>query len=240
VLNDLTEFLMTAARPILIVEDDDQQRTLLIEALSLGNEFEVTAAATLNEADALLGAEDARFDAVLLDLGMPDGSGFDYLAKWRNQGHVMPIIIVTGSCDEAEVVRGLDAGANDYVTKPFRMNELLARLRTQVRIFEKSENATFTIGHYSFRPAAKLLVDREKRRLRLTSKEVEILRFLYRAGAKPVSRPILLEGVWGYNSRAETHTLETHIYRLRQKMEINPAACRILVTEGGGYQLNAA
>ena len=231
---------MTAVRPILIVEDDDQQRQLLIEGLGLDNEFQVTAAATLNEANALLGVEDARFDAVLLDLGMPDGSGLDYLAKLRKQGHVMPIIVVTGSCDEAEIVRGLDDGANDYVTKPFRINELVARLRTQVRIFEKSGNATFTIGHYSFRPAAKLLVDQEKRRLRLTSKEVDILQFLYRAGGKPVSRPILMENVWGYNSGAETHTLETHIYRLRQKMEIDPAECRILVTEGGGYQLNAA
>lgn len=230
---------MTAVRPILIVEDDDQQRTLLIEALSLDNEFEVTAAATLIEADALLGAEDARFDAVLLDLGMPDGSGLDYLVKLRKHGHVMPIIVVTGSCDDAEIVRGLDDGANDYLTKPFRINELVARLRTQVRIFEKSGNATFAIGHYSFKPAAKLLVDQEKRRLRLTSKEVEILQFLYRAGGKPVSRPILLEAVWGYKSGVETHTLETHIYRLRRKMEIDPAECRILVTEGGGYQLNA-
>ena len=231
---------MTAVRPILIVEDDDQQRQLLIEGLGLDNEFQVTAAATLSEANALLGVEDARFDAVLLDLGMPDGSGLDYLAKLRKQGHVMPIIVVTGSCDEAEIVRGLDDGANDYVTKPFRINELMARLRTQVRLFEKSGNATFRIGHYSFRPAAKLLVDQEKRRLRLTSKEVDILQFLYRAGGKPVSRPILMENVWGYSSAAETHTLETHIYRLRQKMEIDPAECRILVTEGGGYQLNAA
>jgi DNA-binding response OmpR family regulator len=232
--------MTAAARPILIVEDDDEQRALLVGGLSLGNEFEVSAAATLGEADALLSAEEVRFDAVILDLDVRDGNGLGYLARLRNQGHAMPIIIVTDSYDEADVVRGLGAGAADYVTKPFRMNELLARVRTQVRIFEKSGSATFTIGHYSFRPAAKLLVDREKRRLRLTNKEVEILKFLYQAGAKPVSRPILLEGVWGYNSGVETHTLETHIYRLRQKIEIDPANCRILVTQAGGYQLNAA
>jgi DNA-binding response OmpR family regulator len=231
---------MTAARPILIVEDDDEQRALLVEGLGLDNEFDVSVAATLSEADALLGVKDARFDTVILDLDMPDGSGHDYLVKLRKQGQTMPIIIVSGSCDENDVVRALDAGANDYVTKPFGINELLARLRTQLRIFEKSEGATFTIGHYSFQPAAKLLVDQAKRRLRLTNKEVAILKFLYQAGTRPVPRPILLEGVWGYNSRAETHTLETHIYRLRQKIEIDPADCRILVTAGGGYQLNAA
>jgi DNA-binding response OmpR family regulator len=231
---------MSATRPILIVEDDDEQRALLVDGLSPDAEFDVSVAATLSEADALLGVQDARFDAVILDLGMPDGTGLDYIAKLRKLGHAMPIIIVTGSCDENDVVRALDAGSNDYVTKPFGINELLARLRTQLRIFEKSESATFTIGHYTFWPAAKLLVDQAKRRLRLTTKEVAILKFLYQAGARPVTRPILLEGVWGYNSGAETHTLETHIYRLRQKIEINPADCRILVTAGGGYKLNAA
>jgi DNA-binding response OmpR family regulator len=231
---------MTAPRPILIIEDEDEQRALLDEGLSLNAEFNISAAATLSAADALLGIEDARFDAVILDLGMPDGDGHDYLAKLRKQGHTMPIIIVTGACDEADVVRGLDAGASDYVTKPFRMNELLARLRAQLRIFDTSVHATFTIGQYSFRPAAKLLVDQAKRRLRLTSKEVEILKFLYQAGGKPATRSILLEGVWGYNSGVTTHTLETHIYRLRQKIEVNPADCRILLTAAGGYQLNAA
>jgi DNA-binding response OmpR family regulator len=231
---------MTAARPILIVEDDDDQRTLLIEGLSLSNEFDISVAATLGEAEALLGVADARFDTVILDLGMPDGNGLDYVTKMRKQGQAMPIIILSGSCDEIDVVRALDAGANDYVTKPFGINELLARLRTQLRIFEKSESATFTIGHYSFRPAARLLVDGSKRRFHLTNKEVQILKFLYRAGAMPVSRPALLEGIWGYNSRMETHTLETHIYRLRQKIEIDPSDCQIVVTSGGGYRLNAA
>jgi DNA-binding response OmpR family regulator len=234
------EFLMTAARPILIVEDDDEQRALLAEGLNLNNEFEVSCAATLSEADAILGVTDARTDSVILDLGMPDGSGLDYLAKLRKQGHVMPIIVVTGSCDETDVVSALDAGANDYVTKPFGIKALVARLQTQLRMFERSAGATFTIGHYLFQPSAKLLVDRAKRRVLLTDKEVAILKFLYRAGARPVTRPTLMEGVWGYNSKAETHTLETHIYRLRQKIETDPTDCRILVTSDGGYTLNAA
>jgi DNA-binding response OmpR family regulator len=229
---------MTAARPILIIEDDAAQREILKGSLSLSNEFAVTVAARLSEADTLLGAADARFDAVILDLGLPDGDGQRYLAKLRQQGQTMPIIVVTGSCDEADVVRGLEAGANDYVTKPFRQNELLARLRAQLRIFDNGEDATFTIGHYTFRPAAKLLIDHAKRRVRLTNKECQILKFLYRAGPKPVSRPVLLDEVWGYNSGVTTHTLETHIYRLRQKIEVDPTDLRILVSGKGGYCLN--
>jgi DNA-binding response OmpR family regulator len=228
-----------AARPILVVEDDGDQCAVLVESLGLGGEFDVSMAATLGEAAVLLGADDARFDAVILDLGMPDGNGHDFIAELRRSGHTMPIIIATGSLEEADVVRGLGAGANDYVTKPFRLDELLARLRAQLRIFDNSGSATFTIGHYSFMPAARLLVDQEKRRLRLTNKETQILKFLYKAGAKSVTRPVLLEAVWGYNSGAETHTLETHIYRLRQKIERDTDDCRILVTEGGGYRLNA-
>jgi DNA-binding response OmpR family regulator len=137
------------------------------------------------------------------------------------------------------VVRGLEAGANDYIAKPFRLAELLARLRAQLRIFENSEDAVFNIGPYVFRPAAKLLQEAVKnRRIRLTEKEAAILKFLYRAGTKPVARQVLLNEVWGYNAAVTTHTLETHIYRLRQKIEPDPSNARLLVTEGGGYRLD--
>ena len=153
----------------------------------------------------------------------------------------MPIIMLTGSDDEADIVRGLDAGANDYIAKPFRLAELLARLRAQVRIFENSEDAVFTIGPYTFRPSAKLLQEPVKnRRIRLTEKEAAILKFLYRAGTRPVARQVLLNEVWGYNANVTTHTLETHIYRLRQKIEPDPGNARLLVTEGGGYRLDPA
>ena len=152
-----------------------------------------------------------------------------------------PIIILTGSDDESDVVRGLEAGANDYVAKPFRLAELLARLRAQLRIFENSEDAVFSIGPYTFRPAAKLLMEPIKnRRIRLTEKEAAILKFLYRAGDRPVGRQVLLNEVWGYNAAVTTHTLETHIYRLRQKIEPDPAKACLLVTEGGGYRLDPA
>ena len=160
-------------------------------------------AATLSEADTLLDAADARFVAIIIDPEMPDGNGHAYIAKLRQQGHKMPIIVVTASGDEADVVRILNAGAVDYLMKPLRFNELLARLRAQLRVFDNSEHATFMIGQYSFRPAAKLLIDRAGRRLRLTNKEVQILKFLYRAGAKPVTRSMLLDEVSGVQCRRD-------------------------------------
>jgi DNA-binding response OmpR family regulator len=237
---DMTSTTASAARPILIVEGDHEQRQILASSLSLGNEFTVSVAATISDADALLDAPDARFDAIIIDPETADGSGHSYLAKLRQQGHKMPIIVVTNSADEADVVRVLNAGAVDYLTKPLRLNELLARLKAQLRVFDDSDNATFLIGRYTFRPAAKLLTDRAGRRLRLTNKESEILKFLYQASARSVARAMLLDGVWGYNAGVTTHTLETHIYRLRQKMEVDPANCQILVTDHGGYRLNVA
>jgi len=230
---------MSAERPILIVDDDDSLRETLVDQLAIDGEFSAVQAATIKEAETQLFARDARFDAVILDVSLPDGDGRDLCAKLRKEGQKMPIIMLTGSGDEPDVIRGLDSGANDYIAKPFRLNELLARLRAQLRSFENSEDAVFTIGPYTFRPAARLLQEPQKnRRIRLTEKEAAILKFLYRAGTRPVARQVLLNEVWGYNAAVTTHTLETHIYRLRQKIEPDPSNARLLVTEGGGYRLD--
>ncbi len=233
---------MAAPRPILIVEDDAALRATLAEQITLagdGGEFRVAEAGTAAEAEAVLGAEGARFDAVLLDVGLPDGDGREFCAKLRRDGKRMPVIMLTGADAERDVVRGLDAGANDYVAKPFRLDELLARVRAQLRVFDNSEDAVFTIGPYVFRPAAKLLLEPARnRKVRLTDKEANILKFLYRANGKPVPRRVLLDEVWGYSAAVTTHTLETHIYRLRQKIEADPAKTRMLLTEHGGYRLD--
>jgi DNA-binding response OmpR family regulator len=232
---------MPADRPILIVDDDRALRETLAEQLAFDGEFSAVEAATAAEAEQRLAAPEARFDAIILDITLPDGDGRDLCAKLRRQGMKVPIIILTGSDGESDVVRGLDSGANDYIAKPFRLAELLARLRAQLRIFENSEDAVFVIGPYLFRPSAKLLQDQGRnRRIRLTEKEAAILKFLYRAGTKPVARQVLLNEVWGYNAAVTTHTLETHIYRLRQKIEPDPSNARLLVTEGGGYRLDPA
>ncbi len=231
--------MMAGERPILIVDDDIVLRATLAEQLAVDGEFTVVEATSLAEAEEKLGEGGGRFNAVILDVGLPDGDGRDLTARLRRQGLKVPIIMLTGSDEESDIVRGLESGANDYIAKPFRLAELLARLRAQMRSFESSEDAVFAIGPYTFRPSAKMLMEPTRnRRIRLTEKEAAILKYLYRAGAKPVPRQVLLNEVWGYNAAVTTHTLETHIYRLRQKIEPDPANARLLVTEGGGYRLD--
>jgi DNA-binding response OmpR family regulator len=230
---------MVSERSVLIVDDDVALREALAEQLQVDGEFTPELASNIVEAEQRLAGGDQRLDALILDVSLPDGDGRDFCVRLRRKGVKLPIIMLTGSDEEADVVRGLEAGANDYVAKPFRLAELLARLRAQMRLFENSEDAVFTIGPYTFRPSAKLLQEPVRsRRIRLTEKEAAILKFLYRAGARPVARQILLNEVWGYNAAVTTHTLETHIYRLRQKIEPDPSNARLLVTEGGGYRLD--
>jgi DNA-binding response OmpR family regulator len=228
-----------SARPVLIVEDDDALRAVLADQVALGGAFHSTAAATLAEASHHLAAPEARFDTIILDINLPDGDGRDFCAQIRKQGHMMPIIMLTGANAEDDIVSGLNAGANDYLVKPFRTNELLARVQAQLRRFDTSEDAVFTIGPYTFRPAAKLLIRTDtKQRIHLTSKDVDILKFLYRRANQDVSRQVLMDEVWSYNVGATSHTLETHIYRLRQKMESDPSRYRLLMSVPGGYRLD--
>ncbi len=227
---------MTAERKILIVDDDDALRRSLAEQLQLHEEFVVAEAGTA--ADALDTAKSRHFDAVLLDVGLPDMDGRELCRVMRRSGIRAPILMLTGADGEADMILGLDSGANDYITKPFRLNVLLARLRAQLRQHDLSEDAVFTIGPYTFRPSAKTLTDEARRKkVRLTEKETAILKYLYRARDKTIGRDVLLNEVWGYNSGVTTHTLETHVYRLRQKIERDPAKAEILVTEPGGYRL---
>ena len=228
--------MMTAAKRILLVDDDGPFRQSLAEQLQLYEEF--SAAEVETGADALHAVKQTHFDAILLDVGLPDLDGREVCRLMRRGGVKAPIIMLTGSDSDADTILGLDAGANDYVTKPFRLGVLLARLRAQLRLHEQSADAVFAIGPYSFRPAAKLLLDESaNKKVRLTEKETAILKYLYRAGRRVVGRDVLLNEVWGYNSGVTTHTLETHVYRLRQKIEPDPSHVTILVTEPGGYRL---
>lgn len=223
------------AKKILIVDDDEALRGSLIEQLELHEEFECAALPTA--AAGLDHVRGAQVDLVLLDVGLPDMDGREACRLMRKDGIKVPIIMLTGADTDADTILGLDAGANDYVTKPFRFGVLLARIRSQLRSHAQSEDAVFAIGPYSFRPSAKLLVDAGDKKVRLTEKETNILKFLFRAGPNVVGRDVLLTEVWGYNSGVTTHTLETHIYRLRQKIERDPSNAEILVTEAGGYRL---
>lgn len=226
---------MAQLRNILLVDDDDDLREALAEQLIMTEDFEVFEAE--NGTSAMARAKEQIYDLVILDVGLPDTDGRELCRLMRKQGVKAPIVMLTGHDSDADTILGLDAGANDYVTKPFKFPVLLARIRAQLRQHEQSEDAVFTVGPYTFKPAMKLLVTEEDRKIRLTEKETNILKFLYRSSEGVVPRDVLLHEVWGYNAGVTTHTLETHIYRLRQKIEPDPSNARLLVTESGGYRL---
>jgi len=181
--------------------------------------------------------KDQLYDLIILDVGLPDTDGRELCRLMRKQGVKAPVLMLTGHDSDADTILGLDAGANDYVSKPFKFPVLLARIRAQLRQHEQSEDAVFTLGPYTFKPSMKLLVTEDDKKVRLTEKETNILKFLYRSTDGVVARDTLLHEVWGYNASVTTHTLETHIYRLRQKIEPDPSNARLLVTESGGYRL---
>ena len=195
--------------------------------------FDVFEAA--NGADAMSRVKEAPYDLVILDVGLPDTDGRELCRLMRKQGVKSPIMMLTGHDGDADTILGLDAGANDYVAKPFKFPVLLARIRAQMRTHEQSEDAIFQLGPYTFRPSMKLLITEDDKKLRLTEKETNILKYLYRSPEGVVPRDVLLHEVWGYNAGVTTHTLETHIYRLRQKIEPDPSNARLLVEIGRAH-----
>jgi DNA-binding response OmpR family regulator len=226
---------MSQTYRLLLVDDEDVLRETLAEQLGQYAEFETLQAA--NAQGAIQTAKNERIDLAVMDVGLPDMDGRDAVKQMRRGGFKAPIIMLTAQGSDADTVLGLEAGANDYVVKPFRFAVLLARIRAHLRQHEASEDAVFQIGPYTFHPGSKLLVSGKGSKLKLTEKETAILRFLYRAGRKPVPRDVLLQEVWGYNATVTTHTLETHIYRLRQKIEPDSSRATILMTDPGGYRL---
>jgi len=228
---------MSNVKKILMVDDDEDLREALADQLVLTEEFDVFEAE--DGARGLEKAKEAIYDLVILDVGLPDMDGRELCRLMRKQGVKCPVLMLTGHDSDADTILGLDAGANDYVSKPFKFPVLLARIRAQLRQHEQSEDAVFQLGPYTFKPATKMLITEDDKKIRLTEKETNILKFLYRATDGVVARDILLHEVWGYNAGVTTHTLETHIYRLRQKIEPDPGNARLLVTESGGYRLVA-
>jgi DNA-binding response OmpR family regulator len=225
---------MAQRKTLLIVDDDADLRGAVAEQLETEG-FATLEASTAG--DGVTAALDQKPDLILLDVDLPDMDGREACRQMRRNGVAAPIIMLTAAANDEDTVQGLEAGANDYVTKPYKFAVLLARIRAQLRSHEHSEGAVFRLGTYEFRPSSKVLVDSQQRKIRLTEKETNILKYLYRAGEKPVSREELLAEVWGYNAGVTTHTLETHVYRLRQKIETDPANARLLLTEAGGYRL---
>jgi len=232
---------MAVKKRLLLIDDDEDLREELVEEFGLYDEFETTDVGTATEG--IAAAKENNYDLILLDVDLPDMLGTEACELMRKANVASPIVMLTGNDGDMNEILGLNSGANDYVTKQFRFAVLLARLRAHLRSFEQSEDAVFQIGPYEFKPAFKRMTPaqsedgRPVRDIRLTEKETNILKYLYRAGGKPVGREELLHEVWGYNSGVTTHTLETHVYRLRQKIELEKGVASLLVTEPGGYRL---
>ena len=226
---------MAQTKKILLIDDDVDLREALSELLIMTDGFDVFEGG--DGAEALEKIKHQAYDMVILDVGLPDIDGRELCRLIRKQGVKCPILMLTGHDTDSDTILGLNAGANDYITKPFKFPVLLARIRAQLRQHEQSEDAIFTLGPYTFKPAVKMLLTGDDKKIRLTEKETNILKFLYRATEGVVPRDTLLHEVWGYNAGVTTHTLETHIYRLRQKIEPDPSHASLLVTESGGYRL---
>ncbi len=226
---------MAQTKKILLIDDDVDLREALSELLIITEDFDVFEVG--DGAEALEKIKQQAYDMVVLDVGLPDIDGRELCRLIRKQGVKCPILMLTGHDTDSDTILGLNAGANDYITKPFKFPVLLARIRAQLRQHEQSEDAIFTLGPYTFKPAVKMLLTGDDKKIRLTEKETNILKFLYRATEGVVPRDTLLHEVWGYNAGVTTHTLETHIYRLRQKIEPDPSHASLLVTESGGYRL---
>ncbi len=235
---------MTSLSRILLADDDVALRQSVAEQLPLLDEVEIVEAGTA--ADALAAVLDGMPAAAVVGSSLPDLDGPGLCRRLRDAGMEGPVILLTRAGDEAGAVAGLEAGASETLARPFRLGTLVSRLRAlqeaAARRASAHGGAPLSIGPYRFRPAAKLLeMPEDGRRVRLTEKEAAILDYLHRArsgsGSGVVGREELLGEVWGYSAGVTTHTLETHIYRLRQKIETDPANATILVTEPGGYRL---
>ena len=226
---------MAQLKKILLVVGDEDLRKALTEQLMLSEDFKVSEGP--DGAQAIEKVNQQSFDLIILDVGLPDTDGRELCRLMREHGVKSPMLMLTGSDTDASKVLGLDAGTNDYITKPFKFPVLLARIRAQLQQYEQSEDAILMLGPYMFNPASKLLLTKTGNQIRLTEKETNILKFLYQTKERVVQRDTLLHEVWGYNAGVTTHTLETHIYRLRQKIETDPSNSSLLVTENGGYRL---
>lgn len=227
---------MIVKKNILIVENNGDLQNTIAEPLALHEGF-ISLSAESGE-EAIQRLQEQHIEMVLIDVDLADIDGRELCRLIRRQGIKSPIILVGDAKTDADIILGLDSGASDYITRPFPLGILLARLRAQLRQFEMSDDVTLPIKHHAFRPSTKILTNTEtEKKIHLTERETAILKYLYRMGNRPAPRKTLLGEVWGYKAGVNTHTLESHIYRLRQKIERDPANVKILVTEPDGYRL---
>jgi DNA-binding response OmpR family regulator len=227
------EFYMSSSTKILLVNSDRDLSEALIYQLSLNDKYQIIESVE----DNVFTQINNSFNIVIINSQPSKLHGHNLTKKLRTGGFKNPIIMLITQSDASNVDNKLTIEANEHIIKPFKYPALLKSIELQLRQFGKSEDTQHNIGSYVFKPNSKVLESKNKS-IRLTEKENDILKFLYQNLETIVSREILLHEVWGYNSKVTTHTLETHIYRLRQKIEIDPANACFLITETGGYRLN--
>lgn len=220
---------------VLAIEDDPHLLETILEQVSGEGEYTVEGASSLSEARRQLADMDP--DLVILDVTLGDGDGRDFCRWMRDIGYIIPVLMLTAQSSELDTIDGLEAGANDYIAKPVRMGELIARIKTHLAQHQAREDARLTLGGFHFSSGRKTLTHIESGQIiNLTEKEASILKFLYNNREGGVSKKELLEHVWGYGEGITTHTLETHIYRLRQKISLIDKE-PLLLTSDGGYVL---
>lgn len=227
------EFHMSSSTKILLVNSDRDLSDALIYQLSLNDKYQIIES---DEDNVFTQINNNSFNIVIINSQPSKLHGRNLTKKLRTGGFKNPIILLITQSDASNVDNKLTIEANEYIIKPFKYPALLKSIELQLRQFGKSEDTQHNVGSYIFKPNSKVLESKNKS-IRLTEKENDILKFLYQNLKTIVSREILLHEVWGYNSKVTTHTLETHIYRLRQKIEIDPANACFLITETGGYRL---
>jgi two-component system KDP operon response regulator KdpE len=220
--------------PRILVVDDESQILRALQTSLQGADYQVTVAATA--AEALISAATQPPDGVILDLMLPDGNGIDVcreLRKWTNA----PVLVLSAIGDEQEKVAALDAGADDYVTKPFGIEELLARLRAALRRVDTVTDQVVELGDIVV-DLERRLVTRQGDPLSLTPTEFELLRLFVRNEGKLLTHRTILREVWGPRYGDESHYLHVYVSQLRRKIESDPTRPRILLTEpGAGYRL---
>ena len=223
------EFHMSSSAKILLVNSDRDLSEALIYQLSLNDKYQIIES---GEDNLFTQINNNSFNIVIINSQPSKLNGHNVAKKLRTGGYKNPIIMLTPHSDTSNINNNLSIDANECITKPFKYPALLKSIKLQLRQFGKREDTQHNIGSYVFKPNSKVLESKNKS-IRLTEKENDILKFLYQNLETIVSREILLHEVWGYNSKVTTHTLETHIYRLRQKIEIDPANACFLITEIG-------
>ncbi|MEK1931263.1 MAG: response regulator transcription factor [Pararhizobium sp.] len=226
-----------SAVKILVVDDEPPIRRLLRVGLAT-QDYAVSEAGNGKAAREMVGIEQP--DLILLDLGLPDIPGHDLLRGWREAGLTLPIVILSSRTDEAGIVKALELGADDYVTKPFGMNELVARIRVALRhrLQQQGEKPLFQSGGLSV-DLVKRIVKVDGREVKLSPKEYDILRILVQHAGKVLTHQFLLKQVWG--NAADVQYLRVYVRQLRQKIEASPDQPQYITTETGvGYRLREA